>query len=45
MTLCRGKDMSKVITEEEIRKWIIEKKVIQNGDESCAEGIKFETNK
>lgn len=42
MTLYRGKDMSKVITEEEIRQWILEKKVIQDGDVSCAEGIKYD---
>ncbi len=42
MALYRGRDMSKVITEEEIRQWIVEKKVIQSGDESCAEGIKYD---
>lgn len=34
--------MSKVITENTIKKWIQEGKVIQCGEESCAEGIKYD---
>ena len=34
--------MSKVVTEDEIREWIKEKEVIQEGDIACAEGIKYD---
>lgn len=34
--------MAKVITEEKIKQWISEKKIIENGNETCAEGIKYD---
>lgn len=34
--------MAKVITEEKIKEWISDKKVIDNGDITCAEGIKYD---
>lgn len=38
----RYRGMSKVITENQIREWVQEKTTIENGDLSCAEGIKYD---
>lgn len=35
-------DMSKVITENQIREWVQKGTVIENGDLLCAEGIKYD---
>lgn len=38
----RCESMAKVITEEEIRKWVQNRTNIQDGDLECAEGIKYD---
>lgn len=38
----RCENMSKVITEEEIRKWVQDNTNIQDGELECAEGIKYD---
>lgn len=34
--------MAKIVTEEKIKNWISDDKVIKNGEISCAEGIKYD---
>lgn len=38
----RYRDMSKVITENQIREWVQKGTTIENGDLFCAEGIKYD---